>query len=274
MKKRRSRAPTTRGAMAAAVLVLATVAGTPASAPAQTEEHPVASRARVDERPGSPLPLETTLTDEEGRRVRLGRFFRDGRPVLLVPGYYECRMLCSVVLDGLSRGLEGLGSWSAGEDFVVVGVSIDPDEGPAEARERRKQVGVGSGWHLLTGSEEAVARITDAVGFRYGYDPETDQYAHAAAVVAAAPDGRVSRYVYGVSPAPDTLDAVLAAARDGRAAGSLEQVLVRCFRFSPVLQRYAGALAWFLRAGGLVVLAGLAGVFVLAGRRAMREEAT
>lgn len=242
-----------------------------ADAAAQLDPHPAAERATVDERPGRALPLEVRLVGEDGGEVRLGRYFRSGRPVLLVPGYYECRMLCSLVLDGLKRALAALPEREAGRDFVVVGVGIDPGEGPAEARARREQVRPGTGWHLLTGPEAEVRRITDALGFGFAYDERTDQYAHPAVVVAASPDGRVSRYVYGVSPAPDTLAAVLAAAGEGRAAASLEQVLVRCFRFSPALQRYAGAVAWFLRVGGAAIVLALAGVFVLAGRRAVRE---
>lgn len=255
-----------------ATILLAAGAGAASEAAAQVEAHPTARQATVEERPGAALPLDARLIDEDGRAVRLGRFFEAGRPVLLVPGYYECHMLCPLVLGGLRRSLDGADGWRAGRDLTVVGVSIDPSEGPDQARARREEIDAGEGWHLLVADEAQIRRITEAIGFGFARDDETDQFAHAAVAVAATPDGRVGRYVYGLDVPPDTLGAALASARDGRAVASLEQVLVRCFRFSPTLQRYAGHLAWFLRLGGLAIVAGLGAVFALAGHRALKEE--
>jgi len=262
-----------------AALVLILLAWSPSAVRGQGTDgqpvlkHPVASQATVDEHAGSPLPLEVPLRDEAGRTVTLGHYFRSGRPVLLVPGYYTCRMLCPLILNGLHRGLGGMpGSWSPESDYVVVGISIDPRDGPAQARARKAEVGLGRGWHLLTGDSTGIRRITDAMGFHYAYDARGHQYAHPALVMAAAPDGTISRYVYGLNPEPDSLSAVLAQARAGRSAFSIKKVLVRCFRFSPTMRRYAGALAWFLRAGALAIVLGLLGVFVVAARRVVREE--
>ncbi len=127
------------------------------------------------------------------------------------------------------------------------------------------------GWSLLTGPQESVDAVADAVGFRYQYDPQTDQFAHAAIVVGVAPDGSIARYVYGVNPDPDSLAVVLAAARDHQSAASLQQILVRCFRFSPALRRHAGLLANVLRGGAVAIMLGLAGVFVMAARRATTD---
>lgn len=254
------------------LLALAMVAGPPRPGGGQ-ESPPALDGIGVDERPGARLPLERTFLDEDGSTGPLGRFFAagDARPVLLVPGYFRCRMLCGVVAPRLLARLDQVEGWTPGEDYRVLLVSIDPREGPEDARRRRARSlgGGGAGWSLLTAAEDgAVEALARAVGFRYRYDPATDQFAHAALVVAVAPDGTIARYVYGVDPAPDTLGAVLAAAREHRSAASLEQILVRCFRFTPALRRYAALVASVLRGGAILILVGLGAVFVLAGRRA------
>lgn len=243
---------------------------------APAERVPPAMRGiDVVEHPGAKLPLDRPMIDEDGRRVRLGRFFRDaGEPVLLVPGYFRCRMLCGVLAPQLARALERVDGWTPGTDYRVVLFSIDPREGPDDAKARRAQAlgEGGAGWTLLTGPEASVRAIADAVGFEYRYDEATDQFAHAALTVAVAPDGTVARYLYGVRPDPADLADALTAAREHRSAGSLERVLMLCFRYTPSLRRHAGLIANALRGGAVLILVGLAGVFVLTARRAARAE--
>ena len=182
-------------------------------------------------------------------------------------------MLCGVLAPNLLASLEQLDGWRAGKDYRVILLSIDPREGPDDAAARREQAlgGDGEGWSLLTGPEASVEAVADALGFQYAYDPRTDQYAHAAVVVGVSADGAIAGYVYGVNPSPDSLAVVLEAARDHASAASLQQVLVRCFHFSPALRAHAGLLANVLRGGALAILLGLAGVFVLAARRAATD---
>ena len=239
----------------------------------RAQQAPPGSRGiGVDEHPGERLPLTRKFLDEQGNTVPLGRFFRtdDPRPALVVPGYFRCKMLCGVLAPRLFENLKSVPGWTPEDDYRVLLVSIDPREGPKDAAARRKQA-LGDdarGWDLLTGTKESVDALADAVGFQYRYDEASDQFAHAAIVVAVAADGTVARYVYGVNPPPDTLAAVLSAARDHQSAGSLQQVLVRCFRFTPSLRKHAGLIAAALRVSAVGIMLGLAVVFVFAARRA------
>ena len=163
----------------------------------------------LDQKLGDQVPPDLVFRDEQGDPVSLGRYFGD-RPVILALVYYECPMLCSLQLGGLVRSLRAL-TLNPAEDFEVVTISFDPGETPAVAAgkkaaylERYARAGAESGWHFLTGAEESIEAITRAVGFRYAYDPETDEYSHAAGIVVLTPEGRISRYFYGIEyPARD-----------------------------------------------------------------------
>ncbi len=228
------------------------------------------SVARVDERPGARLPLDASFVDAGGRPLRLGDLLAGHRPLLLVPGWYRCRTLCGPVLDGIRRSSAAASGWSPGRDFDVVAVSIDPREGPAEARARSAELfgpgGPPAGWHFLSGGEDAIRAVAEAVGFRYRWDARDDQFAHLPVAVAVGPDGRVARYVYGVDPHPDTLAAALAAARDGNGAFTrLARAMAVCFR--PTHRRHAVLVATVVEGGGLAILLSLAALLVWARRR-------
>ena len=157
----------------------------------------------LDQRLGDQVPLDLVFRDERGDPVSLDRYFGD-RPVILALVYYECPMLCSLQLGGLVRSLRAL-TLNPAEDFEIVTISFDPGETPAVAAqkkaaylERYARAGAESGWHFLTGAEESIQALTRAVGFRYAYDPETDEYSHAAGIVVLTPEGRISRYFYGI----------------------------------------------------------------------------
>ncbi len=174
---------------------------------AATEQVPILREVGIDQKLGDRVPLDLVFVDESGRDVRLGDLFRD-RPVVLALVYYECPMLCTQVLSGLDGSLTAL-SFSAGKEFDLVVVSFDPGETPALAADRRKnfinryrRVGSEGGIRFLTGRQESIAKLADAVGFRYAYDEAIDQYAHPAAITLLTGDGRVSRYLYGIEFAP------------------------------------------------------------------------
>jgi len=170
----------------------------------------------VTERLDAQLPREAVFTDENGTDVRLGQYLAAGRPVVLTLNYYRCPMLCGLQLNGLLAGFKEL-DWTAGDEFEVVTVSIDPRETPTLARLKKQSFMTEygrpeavTGWHFLTGREEPIRAVASAVGFSYRYDERDDQYAHAAAIVVLTPVGHVARYLYGIEyPARDLRLAVL-----------------------------------------------------------------
>jgi protein SCO1/2 len=214
------------------------------------------------------LPLDTLLRDESGRKVPLGQYFGK-KPVVLLFVYYECPMLCTLELNGLVRNLRAL-SMTAGKEFDIVTISIDPTETPALARAKKtgylKKYGrpeAEGGWHFLTGPAEPVRRLADTVGFRYAYDPKSKQYAHPAGLVVATPEGRLARYIYGVDFPANTLRWSLIDASAGRIGTPVDRVLLMCFHYDPSTGRYNFAVMFVVRFLGICTLIGLA-VFVTA----------
>jgi protein SCO1/2 len=220
---------------------------------------------------GSQVPMDAELADETGRRVTLAQL-SEGRPMLLVPAYYECPMLCNMVLSGVTSSL-GVVDLDAGRDFEVMVVSFDPEETPelaartkAPLMKRYNRPGAEEGFHFLTGSEASVRRVMDSIGFHYAYVPARDEWAHAAGIVALTPDGQVSRYHYGVEfPARD-LRLSLVEAGGGTIGSAVDQVLLYCLHYDPATGEYSLAILNLVRgAGALTVLA--LGAFLFVGWR-------
>ena len=214
----------------------------------------------VDERLDAELPLDLAFTDWKGQPVRLGDYFRAGRPVILSLNYSSCPMLCSLQLTGLSDSLKKLDA-AAGTDFEIVSVSIDPTEKPHRAAETRQKYlqhyGRGAGgWNFLVGRRGPIERLADAVGFRYQYVPERREYAHAAVAILCTPDGRVSRYLYGFGVPEQTLRLSLVEASEGKIGTAGDQLLLFCFHYDPLTGTYAPRAARFAMsvAGCLTVL--------------------
>ncbi|HWL54540.1 MAG TPA: SCO family protein [Chthoniobacteraceae bacterium] len=220
--------------------------------------------------PGRRLPLGLSLVDEEGREVRLGDFFdggkggEAGKPVILVPGYFECRTLCSGLSDGLLHALQGSAK-SAGKEFRVVYFSIDPNETLAQARERKatwiKRYGrrgiSPDACRFLSGRPEVIAQLAEQIGFEYRYDPPTGEYAHMAGFLVVRPDGRISRYFFGVSFSAGELDRALDAAAQFKTGSIIEKFLLLCFHYNPIRSRYGAAIMWAVRGLALATIAGL-----------------
>jgi protein SCO1/2 len=199
------------------------------------------------------LPLETPLRDESGRHVTLRDFFGKKKPVVLLFVYFECPMLCKVELNGLVRNLRTL-SLSAGKEFDIVTVSIDPRESPELATMKKRNYlkwydrpGAENGWHFLTGEEPAIKRLTGVAGFRYAYDEKNDQYAHPAGLIVATPEGRISRYVYGVDFPASALRWALVEASAGKIGTPVDKILLMCFHYDPATGRYSFAIMSALR---------------------------
>ena len=227
-----------------------------------------------------PLPRETTFLDAAGRTVELGRYLGK-RPAILAFVYHGCPMLCSLVLDGLVRGLRVL-SLDVGSDFDVIVVSFDARDTPEMAAAKKRHVvqrygreGSSNGWHFLTGTDASIGRLTRAVGFRYRYDREKDQFAHASGIVVATLHGRISRYFYGIEYAPRDLRLGIVEASQGRIGSPVDQLLLYCFHYDPETGKYGFVVMSLLRIGAVATVLGLAVfILVLARGRSRRERAS
>jgi protein SCO1/2 len=223
-------------------------------------------RVGIVEKLDAALPLALTFTDDRGRDVTLGSYFRPGRPVVLTLNYYRCPMLCTLELNGLVDAMKGLG-WAPGDEYEVVTVSFDPREKTALARAKKlsylESLGrpqAEAGWHFLTGTAGSVDALSQAVGFAAEYDKDTDQYGHAAVIMVVTPEGRLSRYLYGVRFAPETLKLALVEASKGAIGSSWERFLLYCYHYDPDRGSYSLAALAFVRAGGVLTMLALASV--------------
>lgn len=224
-----------------------------------------------DQRLGERVPMDVELTDETGRRVTLAQI-AGGKPVLLVPAYYECPMLCNMVLSAVITTLTPM-ELTPGEDFELVVVSFDPEETPEMAAEtkaplvrRYDRPGAEAGFHFLTGDAAAVETVMDAIGFRYAYVAERDEWAHVAGIVTLAADGTVTRYQYGVEYAPRDVRLGLVEAADGTIGSAVDEVLLFCLKYDPATGRYSVAILNIVRAGGVLTVLAIA-AFMLVSRR-------
>jgi protein SCO1/2 len=225
-----------------------------------------------DQRLNEQVPLELEFRDEAGRTVRLADCF-DGKPVVLVLAYYRCPMLCTQVLNGLVKAMLDM-HLSAGRDFNVLTISFDPRERPELAAakkhtylERYGRPGAEQGWHFLTGDEAPIRRLTEAVGFRYTYDPRHDVFAHASGIMVLTPGGKISRYFYDVKYSPRDLRLGLVEASEGRIGSPVDKVLLYCFHYDPREGKYGVVIMNFVRAGGVLTVLALAAFAGILWRR-------
>ncbi len=202
------------------------------------------------------LPLDLEFRDENGRPVTLRRYFDGDRPVILTLNYYKCPMLCGLMLNGLVDGLESM-EWSPGDEFEIVTISINPLETPELATAKKQNYlkrldrpAVAEGWHFLTGRELEIKRLAETVGFGYSYDPETQEYAHAAAIMVCTPDGRVARYLYGIEYPAKRLKFALLEAAEGTVGSTLDQLILYCYHYDPTNRRYSPVAMNIMRLGG------------------------
>ena len=220
----------------------------------------------VDQKLNDSIPLDLTFRDERGNLVALRQYF-GSKPVILTLVYFNCPMLCTQVLNGLDRSLE-LIPMSIGKDFNVLTVSIDPTDRPVLAEAKQAvylgmygRPGAAQGWHFLTGNEPQIKQLAATVGFRYAYDPDSKQYAHASAIMVLTPTGRISRYFYGISYPERDLRLGLVDASEGKIGSPVDQILLFCYHYDPHIGKYGLMVSRVLQlAGGLTVLCG--GIFL------------
>jgi protein SCO1/2 len=239
---------------------------------------PPLKAAGVTEHLGARVPLELTLTDSDGARVSLGRAFRAGRPVLLTLVYYRCPMLCDLLLDGLTEGLRETGL-RLGTDYAAVTLSIDPSEshGLALVRKRGHLQALGRteadpDWLFTVGSAAEIQALAESVGFGYVQDSASKQFAHSPVVVVLSPEGRISRYLYGVKTAPATLRSSLEQAGRGKVETSREVSLLTCFR--GLGRRNTLAALVLTRTGAVLTFVFLVGLIFRLARREARRKST
>jgi protein SCO1/2 len=245
------------------------------AAVAQNLKPPILQDIRIDQRLNEQLPLDTVFRDETGKSVQLVQYF-GRKPVILSFAYYECPMLCTLVLNGLTKGLRVI-PFEIGNQFEVVNISINPREGPDLAAAKKANYvrdygrpGAERGWHFLTGEEAEIQRVTKAAGFRYVYDPTTGQYAHAAGIMIATPKGRLSRYFYGIEYSGQDLRLGLVEASEEKIGTLVDQVLLFCFHYDPVTGRYGLAIMVVMRILGSATAIAIVAFMLLMLRRERR----
>jgi len=233
------------------------------------------SRVKFEQHPGHQISRDLVFRDEKGRALKLGEFFGN-RPMILVLGYYRCPMLCTMITDGLINALENLRA-NVGTDFDVVQVSIAPDETPAAAAEKKAlylrrygRPGAAAGWHCLVGDAKEITLLTDEVGFRSAYDRDIKQYAHPSGVIVLTPEGKISRYMFGVAFNSTELRDALAAAKQGKSGSVLSQIFLLCYHYNPITGKY-GALILSVLQIASVGFVGLMALWVFRMARASNK---
>jgi protein SCO1/2 len=222
------------------------------------------------------LPLNTPLRDEAGRAARLGDYFGK-RPVVLVFAYYDCPMLCTLAINGLSSALNVL-SLNPGADFEIVTVSFDPRDTPATATakkarylERYKRADAEIAWHFLIGDQKAIERLTKAAGFRYAWDAETKQFAHPTGVIVLTPDGRLARYLFGIEYGPRDLRLAIVEASSGKIGSPVDSLLLYCYHYDPMTGRYGFVIMRAMRIAGATTVLALGGFIFAMVRKERRR---
>src|ERR1041384_4829559 len=225
---------------------------------------------RFEQRLNEQIPLDATFRDERGNSVELGTYFAK-KPVIVALVYYNCPMLCTLVLNGLTETLIEQ-KFNVGEQFEVVTISIDPRESPALAQQKKNTYLTrygrnGDGWHFLTGDEQNIARVASAAGFHYHFDPATGQFAHPSGIMVVTPQGKIARYFYGIDySALDVRFGLMDAAQE-RIGSPVDQVLLLCYHYDPKSGKYNSLAMGAVRAGGVLTLLVLGFLFFALSRK-------
>lgn len=227
----------------------------------------------IDEKLGDTIPMDLAFRNAAGEAVTLEQYFDGDRPVMLTLNYYDCPMLCPMMLDQYTRTLKGI-EWVPGNEFEAVTVSFDPDETPAMARRQKKSYvealnkpGAAKGWHFLTGSEASIQALTDAVGFNYRKVEGKDEYAHPTAVIFLSGTGKVTRYIYGMEIPPSDTRQALVEASNGTVGNVMDQIKLYCYQFDPSANSYTADAFAIMRIGGVLATILMGGLLFYFWRR-------
>ncbi len=240
---------------------------------------PYLQNVGIEQHLNAQVPPDLTFVDDTGRTVKLGDYFGK-KPLILNLVYYNCTMLCGEALAGLAGAMKMV-KFDVGNEFDVITVSFNPRETPEIAAAKKQDYlkrygrpGAASGWHFLTGPAESINALTKAVGFQYQYDPRINQYAHATAIMVLTPQGRISRYFYGVDYPPKDLRMGLVEASQGKIGNAVDQVLLYCYHYDPATGKYGAVISNILRLGGaltILLLGGLLFILLRLDRAASRR---
>ncbi len=230
-----------------------------------------------DQNLNAQVPLNLSFVDDQGNPIQLANYF-GSKPVILTLNYYHCPNLCSLELDQLAQSMADL-QWTLGDQYEVVTISIDPRETTAQAAESKwehlrayARANTGPGWHFLTGDQASITRLTQAVGFHYVYDAKNDEYQHPTGVIVLTPQGKVSRYLYGTDFPVNDLRLALTEASNGKIGSPVEQILLYCYHYDPVLGRYSLAATNLVQAGGILTVIVLGGFLFVMFRRDLKKD--
>jgi len=239
---------------------------------------PVLKKVGIDQKLHEQLPLDAVFKDEQGREVRLGQYFK-GKPVVLSLVYYTCPMLCNQILNGMLSSFRQI-SFNAGEEFEVVNVSFDPKDTPEIAAAKKEtyikaynRAGGEAAWHFLTGDEANVKRLADAVGFRYLWDEQTKQFAHASGIMIATPDGKLARYFYGVEYPPRDLRLGLVEASHNKIGTPVDTLMLYCYHYDPSTGKYGAVVMNIMRVAGVITVGLMVGLFFVLRKISRRRMA-
>lgn len=234
------------------------------------------SGVTIEQRLNTQLPLDSEFHDEYGQTVRLAAYFGK-RPVVLALVYYECPMLCTQILNGVVRTAKSM-TLTPGKDYDVLVISFDAKETPAQAMAKKttymKDYGhpeTAGGWHFLTGETASIERVTNAVGFRYKWDPAIATFAHASAVYVLTPEGKLSKYFYGINYSPTDMRFGLVEASHNKIGSAVDQLLLFCYHFDPHTAKYTGLAVSMVRAAAAATVLLLGGFVFIMLRREKRQ---
>jgi protein SCO1/2 len=229
---------------------------------------PYLQNVGIEQHLDAQVPADLAFTDDTGRSVKLGDYFGK-KPLVLNLVYYNCTMLCGEVLSGLTGAMKMI-KFDAGNEYDVITVSFDPKETPQIAAGKKQEYlkrygrpGAANGWHFLTGSPDSINALTKAVGFQYQYDPKLNQYAHATAIMVLTPEGRISRYFYGVDFPPKDLRMGLVEASQGKIGNAVDQVLLYCYHYDPATGKYGAVVSNMLKIGAGLTIVLLGGMLII-----------
>ncbi len=244
---------------------------------AEGSQSPVEKEVAVVEQLGERIPLDVRLTDHTGQSVTLSELFaRSPRPKVITPVYFSCPTMCNTILQGVVATLKAT-NLKLGDDYDLLSYSIDPSETPALAAEKRlkliHELGYASGtseWPFLVGDETNTRRLSDALGFKYKYDADLKQYAHSAVFMILTPDGKLSRYVYGVRYPPKEVRLSVVEASQGKSGTTWDRVQLTCLRWDPASRRYELLISAVIKGGGSLVALALASMMFVFWRRELK----
>lgn len=221
----------------------------------------------IDEHLGEYIPLDATFATSTGDSVTLGSLLEEGKPVILNPLYYECPMLCGLVIDGVLN-VAGKLAWSPGEEYIIISFSIDPEEDHQLAAqykekylEKLQKTGAEDGWYYLTGKKPAIDEVIKAVGFQYNEVEGTGEFAHSAAIIMLSPNGKITRYLYGIQYEEFDVRNTLFESADGKIGSTIDKLIMFCYQYDPDSNSYAPVAINIMKLGGLATLI-ILGIFI------------